>query len=114
MNTSLPIKYPLKNCMIKCNVALLLFIFFSVSFVNFAEAHDLSSQEKVLYLVNYDRVADSAPEYDSGDDNVDIRHDGTETFGTVLKTITIQAKATYPLDYAYFRPLTRAPPKVFI
>jgi hypothetical protein len=100
--------------MIKCNVALMLFLFLSVSFINVAEASDVSSQEKAIYVVDFKCVADSTPEYDSADDNVDISHDGTETFGTALKTITIQAKATYSLDDAYFQPLIRAPPKVFI
>ena len=77
-------------------------------------ASDVSSQEKAIYVVDFECIADSTPEYDSSDDNVDINNDGTETFGTALSTITIQVKATYSLDYAYFQPLTRAPPKVFI
>jgi hypothetical protein len=100
--------------MIKCNVALMLFLFLSVSFFKVAKASDVSSQEKAIYVVDFECVADSTPEYDSGDDRADISYDLTETFGTALNTITIQAKATYSLDYAYFQPLTRAPPKVFI
>jgi hypothetical protein len=112
MNATLPIKYPLTNCMIKCNLALLLFLFLSVSFINVAAAGDVSSQSKVRYAADFYCVADSTPEYDSGDDSVGINYEVTEN--AALNSLAVPAKTTYSLNYSYLRPLTRAPPKAFI
>jgi hypothetical protein len=100
--------------MIKCNVALLLFVFFSVSFVNFAEARDVSSQEKVLYLADFECVADSTSEYDPDDHSVDIIYGVTADFGVAHNPFVVQAKTSNYLNFSYLRPLTRAPPKAFI
>jgi hypothetical protein len=97
-----------------CNFALLLFLFLSVSFINVAVPGDVSSQDKVIYAAVFNCVADSTPEYDSSDDSVDINYDVTEKCGAAFNTIAVQAKTTYSLNYSYLRPLTRAPPKVFI
>ena len=112
MNATLPVKYPLTNCMIKCNLALMLFLFLSVSFINVAAPGDVSSQGKVLYAVDVYCVADNIPEYDLADGSVGIDYDVTEN--EALNSLAVQAKATYSSDYSYLRPLTRAPPKVFI
>ncbi len=114
METTLPIKYPLTNCMNKCNFALLLLLFLSVSFINVAVSGDVSSQDKVIHAAVFNCVADSTPEYDSGDDSVGISYHVTEQCGAALNTIALQAKIKYSLNYSYLRPLTRAPPKVFI
>jgi len=98
----------------KCNVALLLFIFLSALFSNLAEARDLSNQEKVLFLADFECVADSTSEYDSDDDNVGITYDVTENDGIVHSNLFIQSKTTYDLNHAYLRPFTRAPPIYFI
>lgn len=100
--------------MIKCNVAVMLFLFLSASFINLAEARDVSTQEKVLFVADYECVADNTPEYDSGDDSVGISYEVTEHLDFTLNTLDVLAKATYHLNFTYLRPLTRAPPKVFI
>jgi hypothetical protein len=114
MKATLVIKYSLTNCMSKCNVALLLFLFLSVSFINVAVPGDVSSQDIVIYVDDFNCVADSTPKYDLGDDSVDISYHVTEKCGAALNTIAVQARTTYSLNYSYLRPLTRAPPKVFI
>lgn len=94
--------------MIKGNVAVILFLFLTASFINVAEARDVSTQEKALY------VADSSPEYDSDGNSVGFSYEVTEPFDVALNTLEVQAQATYHLNFTYLRPLTRAPPKVFI
>jgi hypothetical protein len=98
--------------MIKCNLALMLFLFLSVSFINFAASGDVSSQSKVIYAADSYCVADSIPEYDSADGSVGIKYYVAEN--AALNYLAVQAKNTYSLNYSYLRPLTRAPPKVFI
>ena len=100
--------------MIKCNLALMLFLFLSVSFINVAAAGDVSSQGKITYAADFNCVADSTPEYDSGDDSVGITYDVTEKCGAALNTLAVHPKTTDSLNSSYIRPLTRAPPKVFI
>ncbi|GAC17668.1 hypothetical protein [Paraglaciecola arctica] len=90
----------------------MLFLFLSASFINLAEAGDVSNQEKALYLADYECVADSTPEYDP-DDGVGISYEVTEYFEVALTTLEVQTQATYHLNFTYLRPLTRAPPKVF-
>jgi hypothetical protein len=114
MNATLPIKYQLTNCMIKCNVGLMLFLFLSVSFINLAEARDISSQEKLIYGADFEYVADSTPEYDSGDDSVDIAYDVRTNIDFALNIIAVQARTIHYFNYAYLRPLSRASPKSFI
>jgi hypothetical protein len=113
MNATLSIKFKLTNCMIKCNVALMLFLFLSVSFINVAEVRDVSLQDKVTYLADFEYVADSLPEYDSGDDSVGIPYDVIENCGVARNILAVQVKITYTLNCAFQRPLTRAPPKAF-
>lgn len=96
--------------MIKCNVALMLFLFLSVSFINVAEVRDLSLQEKVTYLADFEYVADSLPEYDSGDDSVGIPYYVIENCDVSCNILVVQVKATSSLNCAFQRPLTRAPP----
>jgi hypothetical protein len=110
MNAFLSIKFKLTNCMIKCNVALMLFLFLSVSFINVAEVRDLSLQEKVTYLADFEYVADNLPEYDSGDDSVGIPYDVIENCDVACHILAVQVKATSSLNCAFQRPLTRAPP----
>ncbi|MFT6806737.1 MAG: hypothetical protein ACJAWT_002148 [Glaciecola sp.] len=112
MKATLPIKYPLKNCMIKCNLVLMLFLFLSVSLINVAAAGDVSSQSKVIYATDFYCVADSTPEYDSTDGSVGNNYAVTEN--DALSFLAVQTKTTYSLNYSYLRPITRAPPKVFI
>lgn len=114
MNTPLPIKYSLKNAMIICNLALLLFVFLSVSFVNLAQAGERSTQEKVIYLADFACLADDTSEYDSEDHSVGIAYDANTNFAVVLHTLVGQAKSSNHLDSPHLRPLTRAPPKAFI
>lgn len=100
--------------MIKCNVALLLFVCLSVSFINVVEAGEVSSQQKVIYLADFECAADNTTENDSDDHSVGIAYDISANFGAALQTFVVQAKTSDYLNFAYLRPLTRAPPKAFI
>jgi len=100
--------------MIKCSLVLMLFLFLSVSFINVAAGGDFSSQSKVIYAADFYCVTDSTPEYDSGDNSVGSTYDVTENAALNTLAVQVQAKTTYSLNYSYLRPLTRAPPKVFI
>ncbi|WP_339723335.1 hypothetical protein [uncultured Paraglaciecola sp.] len=114
MNATLPVKYPLENCTIKCNLALLLLVFWSVSFVNFAEARDVTSHDKVLYLVDFQCIADSAFEDEVDDHSVDFTYENTTDFGIAHNAVVVSSKTLPCLNFSYLRPLTRAPPKVLI
>jgi hypothetical protein len=95
-------------------VALLFLVFLSVSFFNVAEARDVSSQENVLYLTDFECVTDITSEFDSDDHNVDITYEVSADFGVAPSTFAFQAKSSNYLNFPYLRPLTRAPPKAFI
>lgn len=114
MNATKLIKDPLTNCLIKCNAGLMLFLILFVSSINLAEARDISTQEKFTYGADFEYVADSTPEYDSGDDSADISYDVSTNIGFALITPSVHSNAKYSLNYAFLRPLTRAPPKIFI
>jgi hypothetical protein len=114
MNATQPVKSQLTNCMLKCNVPLMLFLLVWVSFINVVEAGDFSSHEKVTYLSDFEYLADSPPESDLGDDSVGIPYNLIENCGLARNILGVQVNTTYCLNCAFQRPATRAPPNAFI
>jgi hypothetical protein len=110
MYVTLLIKSQLTNCIAMFNVVLVLFL--SVSFINVAKAHDISTQEKYTYVADFSYTADNLNELDSGaDDSVCHSNKVSQNIGDPLKALFANTKAIFCLGHVYLRPHPRAPPK---
>ena len=92
----------------------MLFLFLSVSFINLAEARGVSSQDKLIYVADFECTADKTSEFDSDDGRVSSSYDISLKFAVVPKQPVVQTNTAYYFSYVYLRPLSRAPPKTFI
>lgn len=116
MNTNLKIKVPAYKKHLEVNFFFLFFVVVLFACLNLAQTESLTAKDIVSYTADYcdEHPADSANEYDSGNDSDGIINEVSQCFNLFVKSDVEHVNFERLPNRNHLRPHSRAPPKVFI